>query len=58
MTIYTDKEKAHRRMMIHNHATVNAANFYVLVDGPEDGEVAVMTLREAQEHGFLYSICW
>jgi hypothetical protein len=58
MTIYTDKDKANNRMRIHNQATVQARDFYVLVDGPEEGEVAVMTLREAQDNGFLYSIAW
>lgn len=58
MTIYTDRDKAARRMRIHNQATINARDFYVLVDGPDDGEVAVMTLREAQDNGFLYSISW
>lgn len=58
MTIYIDKDKAYYRMRIHNQATVKARDFYVLVDGPDDGEVAVMTLREAQDNEFLYSISW
>lgn len=58
MTIYTDKDAAWETMRVHNQVTVKARDFFVLVDGPDDGQYTVMTLHDAQLHGFAYSITW
>ena len=58
MTIYNDRETAWRIMVNRNcvyEAAGNKRDTAVFVEGPEDGQAAVMSLREAIENGFCYS---
>lgn len=52
MRTYTDTDHAETIMRQRNrHATGDPT---VMVDGPDEGQVTLMPLREAIEHGFPY----
>ncbi|NJD38426.1 MAG: hypothetical protein FIA89_08940 [Geobacter sp.] len=57
MTIFNDRDAAYTRMLTRNRAYHRAGNFKnlaVLVDGPSDGQFAVMPLDEAIAGEFMY----
>lgn len=57
MITTNNEEQAVRIMRSRNRAaaTSRRPDWFVLVDGPADGEFTVMDLRDAVEAGFGYS---
>lgn len=58
MKTYSNKDAAYDAMKMHNKCVVSSRYFFVVVDGPNDGEYSVMTMKEAIENEFMYSVCW
>ena len=56
MTTYTNEDDARAMMRRLNNTRIDRMDLWVMVDGPGEGEFAVMSQREAIEGGFLY--CW
>lgn len=51
---FTDQDAADTIMRQRNRTRGPKTDLTVTVDGPGDGEVAIMALREAVDAGFLY----